>query len=79
MRFDEAEKSIVICLVVTATDPKAKRSINHRYDPSPIFREGLFGFEPLLTKALPEKISQPLAPNIGIDELFLSVERWEPV
>jgi hypothetical protein len=79
MRFDEAEKSVRVLLVVTAADPQAKLLVGHRNHPAPIFSDRLLRFKALFSEIVPEELSQPLSPQAGVDLFLLAVVRGKSV
>ena len=73
MRFDEAEKSVRVLLVVTAADPQAKLLVGHRNHPAPIFSDRFLRFKALFSEIVPEELSQPFSPEAGVDLLLLAI------
>jgi hypothetical protein len=77
VRLDETEKPIRVLLTVTAPDPQTKPFVEDRNDPAPVFGKGSLGFKSFIAQLLAQKVSEPFAPEAGIDPLFLSVNRRE--
>src|SRR5579871_6800297 len=79
MRFDEAEKSVRVLLIVTASDPQPKLLVGDRNHPAPIFRDRFLRLKSLFSEVVTEELSQPLSPQAGVDLFLLAVVRGESV
>lgn len=72
MRFDHAEKSVRIFLIVAASDPEPEAVIDDDNHPAPVFGKWFLGLESQSEQILTEKFSRSFAPQIGVDLLLLS-------